>query len=53
MKTTQELQAEIDELKNKIAKLEYYSTTHPNADWEPTGEPGHILYLNSSLEECL
>jgi len=50
MKTTQELQAEINELKLKIAKLEFDRKTQPNADWEPGSAEGYIITHHSTLE---
>ena len=45
MKTNEQLQAEIDELKLKIAKLEFDHATQPNADWEPSHD---ILRINTA-----
>ena len=50
MKTNEQLQEEIDVLKNTIAQLEFDQATQPNADWEPTGVEGYIIGHHSTLE---
>lgn len=50
MKTNEQLQAEIDELKLEISKLKFDHATQPNADWEPGSAEGYIIGHHSTLE---